>query len=218
VELVDEVGRGLRRVLRKYRTLAGHLLRDSDGGWTGAGYPSNEDRRQGGMSLRGESSAVDAGAPEASQAGSWAIGAGRSGGDASACSAGDPSSGVGGSAACAAMEEAGRRAASIAAKLDRLLTPQSRAAVHGGAGAGWKSRFAAAEDLSDGPPGAAAEPPNGGPAGPWPFDLGHWGIDQTDQGDPFQQQQQQQQAAWPAPAGDPEEVPLRQRYAAAPPF
>ena len=47
-----------------------------------------------------------------------------------------------------AMAEAGRKAASIAEKLDRLLTPGTRAAVHGGA-AGVPSRFAAEAGSAD---------------------------------------------------------------------
>ena len=212
--LVEQLGKGLRRILRKYKTLAGHLHDSQDS--SGGDYPLHQHHQhqhqhephayarrrhhqpapchQPAHSGEGqEVSSIDEGGGRgggtcASQASSWAIGAGRHSGG----SAADPSSAYGG-AASEAMAEAGRKAASIAAKLDRLLTPQSRAAVHGGGGVGWTSRFATGEVGGEAQAEEVEEEP------------GHYGR-------PHQQQ------LWPAPAGDPEEVPLRQRFGSAPPF
>ena len=97
---------------------------------------------------------------------------------------------VGQGTASEAMAEAGRKAAAIAEKLDRLLTPQSRAAVHGGfaGGAPKGSRFAA-EAAAAGEDGAAA----------WHGDAA-------------------QQELWALAAGEAagaEDVPLRQRFGSA---
>jgi hypothetical protein len=96
------------------------------------------------------------------------------------------------------MAEAGRKAASIAEKLDRLLTPQSRAAVHGGAGAGGLSRF-------------AAEAGSGGQHEEEEEEGGVWDDYQQQHG-----QQQYSQQLWPlgaASAADPrDDIPLRQRF------
>ncbi len=91
------------------------------------------------------------------------------------------------------MAEAGRKAAAIAEKLDRLLTPQSRAAVHGGAAGGPKgSRFAA-----EAPAAAAAEGEEGAVEWQGAGGLhGMWGL-----------------AALAAGGeGDAEDIPLRQRF------
>lgn len=236
--LVEQLAKGLRRILRKYSTLSGHVFVQSDDAahqqyvhqrqyeqhqythdfsqHPGQGSPAKhghyEQRQRAGIhrnewqevssagGLSGDGGAV------ASQASSWAIGAGRQHARGS-FSASDPSSGCGGATASEAMAEAGRKAASIAAKLDGLLTPQSRAAVHGaGAPTGaWKSRFA--------PEGAA------GQAGRGTHDVGedyqYPGCSdlQATYASPRQQQ------LWQVPAGDPEEVPLLTPFKpSSPPF
>jgi len=92
------------------------------------------------------------------------------------------------------MAEAGRKAAAIAEKLDRLLAPQSRAAVHGGAaGVPKGSRFAAEASAA----AAAAEGEERAVEWQGAGGLhGTWGL-----------------AALAAGGeGDAEDIPLRQRF------
>ena len=212
-ELVEQLSKGLRRVLRKYRTLHSHLQsREEAAGGRGhtlqqpgrrqqhaqqqqqpQAYWPEGDEEEASSSHGGGGS----GASQGSRGSSWEIGA-----------AGGCSVGAGGGSASEAMAEAGRKAASIAEKLDRLLTPQSRAAVHGGAGAGpgGRSRFAAEAGSvgQHGEEGADDEVAGG-----------CWdGYQKQYSG----QQQYGGQQLWPlgaaaAAAADPlDDIPLRQRF------
>ena len=202
-QLVEQLSKGLRRILRKYRTLHSHLqARQESAGVRGhqhqqpqqqpwqqqqqAYWPQDEEASSSG-------GGCGSGASQGSGGGSWEIGAaaGRSVGTAGGC----------GGSASQAMAEAGRKAASIAEKLNRLLTPQSRAAVHGGAGAGGLSRFSA-EAGSGGQHEEEEEEEEEG---------GVWDAYQQQHG-----QQQYSQQLWPlgaASAADPrDDIPLRQRF------
>ena len=188
--LVEELSRGLRRILRKYRQLSAHLNSASSGpsgeaasasGGSGAAGDHAAARQQGGQ----HDAVARGGAVGQQEASSWAISAGRRGGASGA--------GAGAGSASEAMAEASAKAASIAAKLDRLLTPGTRAAVHGG-GVAAHSRFAAEAAAEAEAEGAAAAVAGGDwqPQGPLSKEL-FWGL-----------------------AADPsDEVPLRQRYAAS---
>lgn len=152
----------------QYRTLSNHLHAAREGS-----------QRQQQQPAHSEDGATSSGGGVGS---SWEIPAARRGGSAAAAGT-----------ASEAMAEAGRKAAAIAEKLDRLLTPQSRAAVHGGAsGAPKGSRFAA-----QAPAAAAATGEDG--AAQWQGTAGHhsvWGLAALAAGEP----------------GDAEDIPLRQRF------
>lgn len=152
----------------QYRTLSNHLHAAREGSQHAQQEQGSEHSGDGGASSSGGTGGGD-----------WEIRAARRGGGASE-----------------AMAEAGRKAAAIAEKLDRLLTPQSRAAVRGGGGgaggAPKGSRFAAeaAAGVATGEEGAGA-----------------WYDDDA--------ARQQLWALAAGEAAEAEEVPLRQRFGGA---
>lgn len=121
------------RACLQYRTLSNHLHASREG---------SQRQQPQELSAHSEDGATSSGG----RAGSgWEIPAARRGGGGAAAGT-----------ASEAMAEAGRKAAAIAEKLDRLLTPQSRAVVHGGAaGVPKGSRFAAEACAAAGEEGAA---------------------------------------------------------------
>lgn len=155
----------------QYRTLSNHLHANREG---------SRHQQQPELSAHSEDGATSSGG----RAGSgWEIPAARRGGGGAAAGT-----------ASEAMAEAGRKAAAIAEKLDRLLTPQSRAAVHGGAaGAPKGSRFAAEASAAAGEEGAAE----------WPAAAAvrheAWGLAGLAAGE----------------AADADDIPLRQRFGGA---
>jgi hypothetical protein len=201
-QLVEQLSKGLRRVLRKYRTLHSHLqAREDAAASIGQKHqqPRGQQQQQAYWSQDDEEASSSGGggggggsdASQGSMGSSWEIGA----------AGGRPvGAGAGGGSASQAMAEAGRKAASIAEKLDRLLTPQSRAVVHGAPGAGGLSRFAAEAAGSVGQYEDDEEV-----AGDWDEHLQQYGG-----------QQQYGQQLWPlgaATAADPlDDIPLRQRF------
>lgn len=152
----------------QYRTLSNHLHAAREGS-----------QRQQQQQAPSEDGATSSGGGVGS---GWEIPAARRSGGAAAAGT-----------ASEAMAEAGRKAAAIAEKLDRLLTPQSRAAVHGGAsGVPKGSRFAA-----EAPAAAAAAGEDG--VAEWRQAAGQhgvWGLAALAAGEP----------------GDAEDIPLRQRF------
>ncbi len=199
-QLVEELGKGLRRVLRRHRNLSSALLaareevqhhqeqQRQQQSWCDQQPPVAQQPAEQASGHR------EGGQQEASssEGASWAIGAAQHGGG-------------GGSSASAAMAEAGRRAASIAEKLDRLLTPQSRAAVHGrhggGTGAVRYSRFSGRglDGLGDGCAAAGDEQSH--------IEAAYGGFDSCDfQTGGFRCE---------LPTDPADEVPLRRRFGVA---